>query len=91
MLKDMKILEKDLKVVGREKLQKHLWYVSEKLVPLAFFDEDVSIETKKAMIKNLDRESNQLDINCWEIPKPQVPPPRKDGSLQLLQLQLILP
>lgn len=33
----------------------HLWYLSEFLIGLAFFDSSVSIETKRDMVKNLDR------------------------------------
>lgn len=38
------------------KLTTHLWYLSEKLVGLAFFDPNVTTETKRKMVLNLDRE-----------------------------------
>lgn len=33
-----------------KKLQGHLWYLSEELVALAFFDDEVSVDTKRKMI-----------------------------------------
>jgi len=35
------------------KLLRHLWYLSAELVGLAFFDEDVSVTTKRKMVANL--------------------------------------
>ncbi|KAG0698584.1 hypothetical protein GWK47_026013 [Chionoecetes opilio] len=42
--------------VALSKLSSHLWYVSEELVGLSFFDSDVSCETKNAMVTALRRE-----------------------------------
>ena len=36
-----------------DKVGRHLWYLSEELVPLAFFDNDVSLEVKRQMVKSL--------------------------------------
>ena len=36
-----------------KKLKGHLWYLSEELVALAFFDADVDIQTKKKMVAKL--------------------------------------
>ncbi|KAG0713776.1 hypothetical protein GWK47_015469 [Chionoecetes opilio] len=40
--------------VALSKLSSHLWYVSEELVGLSFFDSDVSCETKNAMVTAYD-------------------------------------
>ena len=37
-------------------LARHLWYLAEHLVGLAFFDEDVDVATKRKMVTNLERE-----------------------------------
>ena len=42
--------------VALSKLSSHLWYMSEELVGLSFFDSDVSCETKNAMVTALRRE-----------------------------------
>ena len=39
---------------------RHLWYVSENLLPLALFDERVDDRTKAAMVKNFSRHPNQI-------------------------------
>ena len=36
-----------------KKLQGHLWYLSEELVALAFFDDQVSVDTKRKMLRSL--------------------------------------
>jgi len=40
--------------VALKKLLGHLWYLSEELVALSFFDNEISSETKRKMIRNLD-------------------------------------
>jgi hypothetical protein len=39
--------------------KRHLWYVSEEMVGLAFFDEQVSLTEKNAMIQNLKRSAKK--------------------------------
>lgn len=39
-----------------EKLQRHLWYLSEELVGLALFDEDVSLSIKRRMLESMKRQ-----------------------------------
>jgi hypothetical protein len=39
--------------VASEKFGNHLWYLSEELISLAFFDESVSTETKRKMKSSL--------------------------------------
>ncbi|KAK3910088.1 Protein CROWDED NUCLEI 1 [Frankliniella fusca] len=39
--------------------QEHLWYLSEECVALAFFDERVTVETKRAMVLNLSIQRKQ--------------------------------
>jgi hypothetical protein len=38
---------------------RHLWYLSEVLVSLSFFDEDTSLAVKRAMVKALDKEGSE--------------------------------
>lgn len=40
------------------KLGRHLWYTNEILVGLAFFDDEVSVEVKRRMVKALTMEAN---------------------------------
>lgn len=58
LLKDIIDYEKvDSKIseVAFKKMSNHLWYLSEPLVALAFFDERVSIQDKKYMVKALQK------------------------------------
>jgi len=36
--------------VARKKFEGHLWYPSEELVGLAFFDDAISVQTKREMV-----------------------------------------
>lgn len=67
MLKDINSLNEIMPAVAKPalgKLKRHLWYLSEKLVALSFFDESVSVDTKIKMVKNLRKcEKYQNDIN----------------------------
>lgn len=60
-LKLLKNLEKYKEVDGeigmavQKKFLRHLWYINENNVALAFFDDDVSIEMKRKMILNLQQ------------------------------------
>ncbi|KAG0725627.1 hypothetical protein GWK47_038257 [Chionoecetes opilio] len=42
--------------------RRHLWYLSESLVPLAFFDEDLSLERKRAMIEAFSSNEGSEDL-----------------------------
>lgn len=47
--------DKELSQKTSQKFEKHLWYMSELNISLAFFDENVSEELKRKMIKNLKK------------------------------------
>ena len=62
--------------VALSKLSSHLWYVSEELVVLAFFDSDVSCDTKNAMVTALRREEIDEEDSAPKrvtLPKKSVP------------------
>ncbi|KAG0706997.1 hypothetical protein GWK47_024227 [Chionoecetes opilio] len=44
-----------------EKLQRHLWYLSEELVGLTLFDEDVSLAMKRRMLESMKRQVEDED------------------------------
>jgi hypothetical protein len=44
-----------------EKLQRHLWYLSEELVGLTLFDEDVSLAMKRRMLESMKRQVDDED------------------------------
>lgn len=71
MLKQIVILQECLPitaVAAFDKLKNHLWYLSERLVALSFFDPEVSDETKSKMARKLSQNSIQLnDHNRWEL------------------------
>jgi len=48
--------------VACTKFLNHLWYLSEELVALAFFDDNVAEERKKRMVKNLERPGKSIRI-----------------------------
>ncbi|KAK9892722.1 hypothetical protein WA026_021913 [Henosepilachna vigintioctopunctata] len=50
LLKDLKAFEsvnKNLATIALKKILNHLWYLSEELVSLAFFDDELSVQEKK--------------------------------------------
>lgn len=53
----------DVVVSTLDKMMRHLWYLSEKLVILSLFDENVSIDAKIHMVRNLRTESKQTNPN----------------------------
>lgn len=53
---------------GIKKLRGHLWYLSEYLVAVSFFDSKVSTEDKKSMVNNWARQINQRNPNRFELP-----------------------
>ena len=57
LLKDLdsyKTISAAISAVALKKFMGHLWYLSEELVALAFFDDEVSTETKTKMVRALD-------------------------------------
>ncbi|CAH1108328.1 unnamed protein product [Psylliodes chrysocephalus] len=59
LLKDLKKNEDVTPVIARKAINKvcgHLWYVSEELIVLSFFDDKVGNETKKKMVEALKKE-----------------------------------
>lgn len=45
---------KDVSKVALNKFLQHLWYLSEELIAFAFFDDEVTIETKQSMVQALE-------------------------------------
>lgn len=45
----------------------HLWYISEILIALAFFDSKFDISTKEKMVKNLARPGSKFPLNRIKI------------------------
>ena len=57
---------------ARDKLQQHLWYVSEELVALSLFDEAVSAPTKRVVVSAMiPAESDESDEDDDEDEVPQ--------------------
>ena len=46
-------LDKDIAKATSTSLGRHLWYLSEQLVGLALFDEDLSLTTKQDMVEGM--------------------------------------
>ena len=44
-----------IRAAGTKSMLRHLWYFSERLIALAFFDDRVTNKTKESMVKNLQR------------------------------------
>lgn len=73
LLKDLKTFEninQPMSKVAMRKFLGHLWYLSEELVTFAFFDDEVSVETKRKMVNALNIEGfeyspkrSSLDVN----------------------------
>ena len=55
------------------KLSLHLWYLSEELVGLAFFDPNVSAATKCAMVKSMQREGENEPLKRIKLATRLVP------------------
>lgn len=58
--------------VAIKKFLGHLWYLSEELVAFAFFDDEVSVETKRKMVNALNNEGlkyspKRLSLNVNHI------------------------
>ena len=78
LLKRLKKMEEQATAVSKvskkamEKFSSHLWYLSEELVGLAFFDPEVSAESKRNMVRALNDREGMDD-----------PPKRADIDLNL--------
>ena len=55
--------DKDLSAVAAKALCRHLWYLNEELVPLAFFDSEVKDHTKQQMVQALDTPAIERPTN----------------------------
>jgi hypothetical protein len=55
-LYNYKTIDDSISRVSFNKFKNHLWYLSPESVGLAFFDINISVETKKKMVKNLKLE-----------------------------------
>ena len=62
LLKDIqmyKSVNQDVATAVLKKFLNHQWYLSEELVAFAFFDYNVSIDTKRMMLKALQKNGSQ--------------------------------
>ena len=50
-------------------LRRHLWYLGEHLVGLAFFDERIEVETKKKMVQNLECHGSPTAVRRLNLTK----------------------
>lgn len=46
-LENFKVLDRDIGIAVQNKLLRHLWYLNEFNIALAFFDDDVHVDKKK--------------------------------------------
>uniref|UniRef100_UPI00358FE2CB ADAMTS-like protein 2 n=1 Tax=Myxine glutinosa TaxID=7769 RepID=UPI00358FE2CB len=65
----LKTASRAISTATSEKLRNHLWYLSEELVGLAFFDKQVPITTKQLMVEALKGE-RPLDEEPPKMPQP---------------------
>lgn len=62
LLKDLAAYpDKEIAKATSTTLSRHMWYLSERLVALAFFDDNVSLETKREMVKASKDEEGSED------------------------------
>ncbi|KAK3910236.1 polyprotein [Frankliniella fusca] len=57
----------------------HLWYLSEKLVCLALFDDRVSLEEKRNIVSSMKTKDGSVD----SLPRASLPPNKRVAALQL--------
>lgn len=53
-----KVIDSDLSQATVSKIKNHLWYLTHEACALAFFDDDISVEVKKCMVKALEQEDS---------------------------------
>ena len=60
-------------VLALNKMQNHLWYLNEKVVPLAFFDKEVSVECKKDMVEAIKEDRiNSVNVNGLDVANSEI-------------------
>ena len=60
-LKDYEAHHHQIASIAMKKILGHLWYLSEELVALAFFDDNVSVATKENMVKAIRNTTSEDD------------------------------
>lgn len=68
LLKDLSLFENispALSKVALKKILGHLWYLSEELISLAFFDDEITLDTKQKMVQALKNKG--LDVSPKRI------------------------
>lgn len=71
-LKDLDSYKTDnapVSAIALKKFMGHLWYLSDELVAFAFFDDKVSSETKRKMVRAMDVPSDSGDLNLLKRTK----------------------
>lgn len=74
MLKDMMNLSEAIPNTIRAamgKMVNHLWYLSQTLVALSFFDDDVPVDVKLRMVERMNHPTISEDLNRAELNEPQ--------------------
>ena len=65
---DFRKINKTASDVALHKIQHHLWYLRESTVPLAIFDKDVSIASKRKMVEAIRRDNTgNIDVNKIDL------------------------
>jgi hypothetical protein len=77
MLKNINNLKEIIPNVAKtalHKLSRHLWYLSEKVIGLALFDKNETVDTKIQMVRNLkkNKERQRIKINRDNINRPRI-------------------
>lgn len=70
MLRAIEAMRESLPItasIAYNKFKNHLWYLSEIMIGLSFFDNDVAMPIRERMVFNLQRDSTQRDINRYII------------------------
>ena len=60
-----------LATIAMQKILGHLWYLSDELIALSFFDDNVAIETKRKMVVALEKMKNPAAKNKRATLQPQ--------------------
>lgn len=76
-LENFKVLDRDIGIAVQNKLLRHLWYLNEFNIALAFFDDDVHVDKKRNMLLNLKK------VGHPDKPKRAHLPPKKLAFVQL--------
>jgi hypothetical protein len=74
LLKELTVFnDQEIRKAACGKLLNHLWYLSEELVALAFFDPEVSNDEKLRMVDALDKEGSEDNPKRIKLPMSGVP------------------